>query len=421
MVQERTDLGYPIPSNELERLENLSLQAILDTGSEADFDRITAIAKSLFDVPLALITFIDKDRQWFKSCIGVDASETTRDVAFCAHAIMSEDVLVCLDARKDNRFKKNPFVTGETNVRFYAGAPIMSPEGFVLGTVCILDIKPRKKFDEVDIENLRHMSVLVSMLLGQRKQSRLSEDKNLAKTEFLNHITHELRTPLNTIVGISNILKNKTVIEERDFKLFKTLSYSADSLMELINTVLDINAIETRDFKLNVDKFFLPQVLDEIENIMKQRAEEKNIDFVLDISSLEDQIMDSDKIRLKQILLNIIGNAIKFTDNGMVMLKVSTCKNGEVEFQIIDTGVGIAEDKIEFIFGKYNQAHGEKSIYQGTGLGLNIAKDLIEKLGGKIRVTSKEGMGSTFTVNLPNQINTPFIEVLSLENQQYAG
>jgi diguanylate cyclase (GGDEF)-like protein len=136
------------PANEPARLASLRSLSILDTPAEERFDRLTRLARRLFGVPIALVTLVDSERQWFKSCVGLDVSETPRDVSFCGHAILSDDLLLVDDARNDLRFHDNPLVTGDPNIRFYAGYPLGIGGGIRLGTLCLIDSKPRVLDDE---------------------------------------------------------------------------------------------------------------------------------------------------------------------------------------------------------------------------------------------------------------------------------
>ncbi len=133
----------PLPANEHERLQALYDLRILDTEPEDRFDNLVCEVKKRCDVPIAVISLIDKDRQWFKSCVGLDIKETTRDVAFCAYAILNDEPLIIQNALLDPRFAENPLVVGPPYIRFYTGFPIRSPEGQIIGTLCIIDTKPR--------------------------------------------------------------------------------------------------------------------------------------------------------------------------------------------------------------------------------------------------------------------------------------
>ncbi len=150
----------PLPENEAERLDELRRLAILDTPSEERFDRIARLAARALGTPAALITLIDAERQWFKSCIGLDGSETTREAAFCAHAILGPEPMVVTDTFEDARFADNPVVTGGPRIRFYAGCPVMSPRGLPLGTLCVVDWQPRELAPE-QIDLLRDLAAMV--------------------------------------------------------------------------------------------------------------------------------------------------------------------------------------------------------------------------------------------------------------------
>ncbi|HFQ5077004.1 TPA: diguanylate cyclase [Vibrio vulnificus] len=147
------------PDNEPQRIADLHSLHILDTAAEERFDRVTRIARRLFDVPIALVSLVDEDRQWFKSCFGLNVSETPRDISFCGHAILGTDALIVEDASLDARFADNPLVTGEPHIRFYAGVPLTFEHSSCLGTLCIIDSKPRtlnedERLDLIDLAKM---------------------------------------------------------------------------------------------------------------------------------------------------------------------------------------------------------------------------------------------------------------------------
>ena len=165
-------LSYPIPADEAQRLRELERYGIVDSPSDAQFERIVELATLIFEVPITAISLVEKDRQWFLCNRGLEASETPRDQAFCAHAIAAEGVLVVPDARVDPRFQANPLVTSEPHIRFYAGAPLHSREGHKLGTLCVIDREPRQ-ISEMQMRQLTLLSQMVMHEIELRRQARL--------------------------------------------------------------------------------------------------------------------------------------------------------------------------------------------------------------------------------------------------------
>ncbi len=159
--------------HEAERLAALVNYGILDTGSEETFDRVTRIAAAMIQTPIALVSLVDWRRQWFKSVQGLDSRETTRDVSFCTHAVIQKALLVVPDATLDERFRANPLVTGKPHIRFYAGAPLITPDGFALGTVCAIDTKPREGLTHDQARVLQDLAGIVVDLMEARKASRM--------------------------------------------------------------------------------------------------------------------------------------------------------------------------------------------------------------------------------------------------------
>ncbi|MBC7953679.1 MAG: GAF domain-containing protein [Rhodospirillaceae bacterium] len=161
-----------LPPNEAERLAALINYGILDTEFDESFDRITRIAATIFGVPIALISLLDGQRQWFKSAFGLEVRETPRNISFCTHAILGTDVLVVPDATADRRFSANPLVMCAPNIRFYAGAPLMTPDGYALGTMCIIDRRSREALDEHETQTLKDLSGMVIDMMEFRKAKR---------------------------------------------------------------------------------------------------------------------------------------------------------------------------------------------------------------------------------------------------------
>ncbi|WP_119157815.1 GAF domain-containing protein [Caldimonas tepidiphila] len=166
-------LPAPIPDDETERLAALHRIMLLDTPPEERFDRLVEFAAHELDMPIALISLLDEGRQWFKSRVGVSLAETPRDISFCAHTILGEELLVIEDASEDERFADNPLVTGEAHIRFYAGAPLKSPSGHKVGTLCVLDTRPRR-LDHIERATLEALRDLIGSELAAREAERLA-------------------------------------------------------------------------------------------------------------------------------------------------------------------------------------------------------------------------------------------------------
>lgn len=199
-------MSCPFPENEQERLKELEEYQILDTAPEQEFDDLTALASFICETPIALITLLEKDRQWFKSKVGMDADENARELAFCSHAIMQEQVMIVADTLNDERFANHPLVIGEPNIRFYAGAPLTTPKGYNLGTLCIVDKKP-KQLTTQQHSALKALARQVISLLELRRASSWLVESNRKNLQLISELESALEE-IKTLRGILPICAN---------------------------------------------------------------------------------------------------------------------------------------------------------------------------------------------------------------------
>jgi len=233
------------------RLEELQRYAILDTPPEQPFERITALAARILDTPISLISFIDRDRQWFKSCFGWDERQTSRDISFCTHVLGSAGPLVVPDATQDARFSNNPLVTNDPYIRFYAGAPLSTSDGQVLGTLCVLDTKPRGLTKD-ELDTLVDLAAVAVDELELRRSLTNGRDAETTVTEalarareaederrrFLSSMSHELRTPLNAILGFGQLLQAEDLQPEQKEDVDEIVG-AARRLLALLNELFE--------------------------------------------------------------------------------------------------------------------------------------------------------------------------------------
>ncbi|GGP75940.1 GAF domain-containing hybrid sensor histidine kinase/response regulator [Shewanella ulleungensis] len=632
--------------DEANRLQALQHLHLLDSAPEEQFDHMTRFVQAYFNVPICLISLIDKERQWFKSKQGLDVCETGRDESFCGHAIHSSDVFVVENTLSDPRFADNPLVTGEPNIRFYAGYPLQTAGGHRIGTLCIIDSKPRA-FSYSDKQHLQDFGKIVEGLITQQraeieidKQNSLmqsiislitnkvpmwgrkavafsissvafisslllayvtdnqhitakagviadlslreatldsslhyaifvfaggvlalliyfllrlpanlskmlhilsvnqirnerrfrdaiealgdgfiifdkqqkvavynenfislypqlanivregtsynelrlnetvrglvkdtefldvddirlnqperiielndgrwikmverpmrdggivgfhiditdikrneialiearqkAETANLVKSKFLANVSHEVRTPLNGIMGLLDVmLDDETLTSEQQFYL-STMLESSNSLLKILNDILDVSKIEAGKLILISEPFDFNATLESACRLMSTNAKSSGLSLDIDLPNSELSLL-GDKGRLRQLVLNLLSNAIKFTNKGKVSLTATFEMLSDLEVNVViaitDTGIGIPKSMLTHILEPFTQVDtSAKKQYAGTGLGLAISNNLVKLMHGTLTIHSEEQLGTQIIINLPFQMAKP--------------
>ncbi|GFD66964.1 GAF domain-containing hybrid sensor histidine kinase/response regulator [Alteromonas sp. KUL106] len=392
----------PLPKNEDERLAELLSYDIIDTEAEKLFDDLTALASQICETPIALISLVDPNRQWFKSRVGLDAEETSREIAFCSHAILQEDVFEIPNATLDPRFHDNPLVTGSPDIRFYAGAPLITPSGHAIGTLCAIDKKPRRLTDAQKM-SLQTLSKSVVAHLELRRKNRELERTSQFKSDFLSYISHEIRTPLNAINTFSHLLEaeaRKLNLPETFSTPLSHVSQSGERLLEIVNSVLDINQIEAGKMRVMPRAVNLNDFFTHLFSLTKIRAEESGVLLSTTIETTMPKTLFFDDTKFGQVALNILSNAIKFTAKDKSVKAQVKYKKGSLIFTVVDQGIGMSEEDQKRLFTPYERMKNAHKI-SGTGLGLNISKRLIELMDGSIKVSSKLNKGTRVSLSIP--------------------
>lgn len=519
-------ITLPPIDRENDRIGMVRSFGLLDKPSPAQHEEIAAFARNLANTRWASVALVDSERVWLSGGADNLGSEQCRWASFCTHVVSGpNEPLWVEDARSDFRFALGPKVPNESQVRFYAGTPILV-NGHAVGALCVFDTKPRP-FDLRLTGQLRSLARIVAEDLAARHQSQstraalaasadalidydstgqivswsngaerlfgfslveavgcnidmivpanqkaahrrcivdwqrsgfgrferrmeltaskkdgstveielwmsvvhrrgspyihanirdISERKahahaleaaradaqaaSEAKTIFLANMSHELRTPLNGVIGVVDLLA-QTSLSEQQRELTDIIKSSSDQLGGLVGDILDLAQIESGQLALSQTEMCLEAIVGSVRNVCELAAQEKGLSLVIDTSLDTKASVIGDPIRVKQVLTNLVSNAVKFTERGSVAIAVSHAGD-HYRFEVSDTGIGFDESQRKVIFGRFQQADGTITRrFGGSGLGLAISRELVAAMGGKIDCRSTLGQGATFWFTLP--------------------
>ncbi|MFP5082095.1 ATP-binding protein [Pedobacter sp. JCM 36344] len=397
--------NYPLPANEKLRVQAVRNYEIFDTEEDKHYDALTSLAAMICQMPIALITFIDNKRQWFKSHHGTNLNENLREYSFCTHAIASEEeIMVVDDATKDARFAENPMVTGPTKVAFYAGVPLVNSDGFALGTLCVFDHQPR----ELNADQKAALVIVANQVIDKielRKNiSELAavnlhlEQSEQRKDNFLSIVSHELKTPITTLKA--NLQMLERIKSDPLSPIFPRLVESCTKSVEKINLMVEdlLNMHRYSEDQLHLDKTTFC-----IYDLMHVCCNHVRIDgkYELIVEGDKNQLIHADEHRIDQVLVNFVNNAVKYApDSRQINLKISR-EAENIKIAVTDFGPGIPEEHLPHLFDRYWRANHSSKKYTGLGLGLYICAEIVRRHDGNIGVYSKLGEGSTFWFTIP--------------------
>ncbi len=399
----------PLPANESQRLDQLQNYCILDTEFEEGYNELAEIAAYICNTPIALISLVDKDRQWLKAVVGLEVRETLRDCAFCAYALHSPEILIVPDATQDQRFADNPLVLSDPHIRFYAGVPLITKEGFALGTLCVIDRCPR----ELNKHQIRALEILAHQVVNQielrlshnrlREYAEQLQKLNTSKDRFFSILAHDLKSPFNGILNLTKILQAEADdLTRTDIKdIAQDIHNASEQAFKLMDDLLQWSLFETGGMHYQAVRLSLYEIAVNVVSLLGAVAHRKGVH--LRIVSGEDVVVYADRQMVHSILQNLVTNAIKFTPpQGKVTISIASSGTNAV-VTVADTGVGMNEAQMQCIFSDNYACPSTVGTAgeMGTGLGLLLCRQFVEQNGGRIRVVSELNKGTTFTFTLP--------------------
>ncbi|MGB3342358.1 MAG: GAF domain-containing sensor histidine kinase [Aequorivita sp.] len=392
-----------LPEDEEQRLAAVRSYHLIDTLPEKDFDNLTALAAMICDVPISLVTLLDADRNFLKSHYGIPFNETPRNISFCGHTILDEgNLFIVEDAREDARFVDNPFVR-EMNAIFYAGAKLVNPEGYVLGTLCVFDTKPRT-LSSRQKKALVSLAYQVVNLFEARKKNRILlslqtelRERNEELKNFAGIVSHDMKMPLANMILTSDILRSKygNLLDDKGNEYLDYIKQSSFTLSEYITRLLEYYESDNTASS-NIEVFYITELLEEIIDLL-------NINIDCEINFPRENLeMRTNKSALEQILINLITNSIKYNDQDKIEIDIDCTEDPHYYYFVIsDNGIGIAMDKMDHIFELFTTTDVlDRDGRKGTGIGLSTVKKLVDRLEGKIDVSSQLGEGTVFKFSI---------------------
>ncbi len=392
-----------LTENEILRLQALQQYSILDTSCEAAFDDLTRLAAQICGTPIALISLIDESRQWFKSKVGLDRESISRDLAFCAHAILQpHETLIISDTLLDQRFATNPLVTSDPYIRFYAGAPLITPEGYALGTLCVIDHVPRQMNSE-QLEALQALSrqVMAQMELKRNLYNleRITSNEHKQIEYLISALSHDLRTPLLATRGTLYAMLGGAFGSVSDTwrDVLEDCRQANEDLLKFVEALLNVSRYKIEVYKslkceiINWKNIFVETIL-RSNSIRKQKS---TIRYKIAPSL---PIVYGDALEIQRVVQTILDNAVKVNNPDQeITLEVALFGVEKVKISVRYNGRGIAPLDKKSLFNSFIQGRGRNNIDK---LGLYLCFQIVEAHKGTINMESTVE-DTTFWFTLP--------------------
>ena len=404
------------------RLAALDSLEIMDSMPETGFDDLTRLASYLCGTPIALVSLVDHYRQWFKSRVGMDVPETPRDFAFCAHAILGDELFVVPDTIKDERFHDNPLVTGGPRMRFYAGIPIKGLSGFNLGTLCVIDQQPRHLTQEQqEALSLLGRQVEAQLMLRlrvreleRREEELRSQRDTLAsvqnqKDELLQRVMRDFRAPLSGILTNATFTLYRPHLPDEVLRATRDIRDAADGLQRTVHNLLDASSDEAT-IAFNPTEFDANLLLSEVTRDFQQRLVGSPRRFTHAVKLVE-PLLTADRELLRRTLANLLDNSFQYTALGSsrVTLEASNPEPGLLEVRVRDEGPTIAPAARAHLFEAHLPEHAPSSgrAEGGNRLALAFCRRAVQAHGGWIWVEDNHPKGTAFCLRLPVRPHGP--------------
>ncbi|WIM95993.1 GAF domain-containing sensor histidine kinase [Actinoplanes oblitus] len=401
----------PLPDNEIERLAALYSLDILDSPPEKDFDDIVALAAGVCETPMSMVSLVDADRQWAKASTGPDFTETPRDLSFCAHAILGRDLLMVPDATQDPRFADNPAVTATDGTRFYAGAPLMTTDGFALGTLCVMDTEPRRLGMEQQ-QALRALARQVTAQLELRRYAyalanttaRLQELER-RKDDLAGLVGGELRSSLRLM---STYLESLGDTGYHDFELADLVGRATAAhvrgFRELVDHLTQMADAGLGGESLHMRQCDLTRVTQRAVEAVRPIAASKHI-WILNQAGGPALPIIADPVRLEQVLTHLLFAAVKYTpEGGRVRVGTEMESGPTVHLDDMDLPDGMRPDLFPHL---YYGAIANPADVPGPDRGLAVAKRILDAHHATVALSDRPGDGTSLHVVFPYADLTP--------------